>query len=682
MFKLKNLPISVLLMLLVSAMVFVVSPSFSSGAFAVELIAAEQASASLHCAETLYAEGDEQGALSELRQLILEHSDSPDMAAAHVLMARILIDQQRYADAVMYLQRLETHEKTNASQLLLAIALQHQSDENATVLTQADHIIATLRGEFFSGVDQQNFYLAQARSLCHQHQSLQALVVLHESLTLDLVVDQTAVFDQINTVLTALSPEEVAEAEFMFSATELNDAIVLFRAQQAWYGGDKSMAQSLAEQLIQTAQTSAARISAAELLDKVYGQRWQRRAIGVVLPLSGRYAPFGTLVRQGIELAAEQTGSAVQFIFLDSQADPQQGLQAVRSLIEGYRVLGIIGPLTGAVAQRVTEYVNRAQVPLLTLSHREGLPEQGAFIFRNCLTAEQQVQALAEYAIEILGLNTYAILYPDNDSGVDFAARFRAAIEFRGGDIEYSLPFAEQGTDFRRQLLLLKGEDPDAPPEDDSAADQESKEALALQEVDAGGEGVELLTPQPEVPDWLPTVDFEALFVPAYADTVALLAPQLAFYGIENVQLLGINGWNSHKLLQQAGRYTKGAIFSDGFYVGSADEYTAAFVASYQKRFGDKPSILEAQAYDCATMMLQVMLQPGTDSPLALAQGLSTLRDFPGVAGVRGFDANGEAQREVCLIQLERRNFRQLHYALPQQEEELFPEERTRLDWR
>lgn len=655
--KLRSLVLCTLLPVVAAVLFLTIAPTRG---VAQQLMATPQAAMSLQPAQVRYDAGDWQGALSELRHYILTYPDSPKLVEAHILMARILIDRQRYADALTYLQRLNAQQQNSTSRLLQALALQQlgggeSGDED--MLSQADKIIASLQPEMFTGRDQQLFYRCRATALVQQKQPLQALVVLHTALQADVTGDQQAIFAQIDEVLHGLTTDELAEAGFMFSATELNDAIVLYRARQALAGGDVAGAERLAASLIEKAHTSAARISAAGLLDQLYGQRWHRRAIGVVLPLSGRYEPFGKLVRQGIELAAEEQGKKEQFIFLDSHGDPRQGEQAVRELIDGYRVMAIIGPLTGAVAQQVAATANKAEVPLLTLAHRDNLPAQGAYIFRNCLTVEQQVQALAEYAIEVLGLNTYAILYPETASGKDFATRFSAAIESRGGDIEHKMSFVDQSTDFRRQLLLLKGEDPDAPPEEQEK--QQEKEGL-LQPGEVPADGSAAAAAGEQQPDWLPTVDFEALFIPAYADTIAMLAPQLVFYGVENVQLMGINGWNSTDLLEQAGRYTKGAIFSDGFYVGSSDPVVAAFVQRYQQHFGDKPSILEAQAYDCANILLQIMAQPGVDSSLTIAQHLHTLEGYNGVTGIHGFDANGEAERDVLLLQMRRRSLRQL----------------------
>jgi ABC-type branched-subunit amino acid transport system substrate-binding protein len=621
---------------------------------------------SLTPAQIRYESGDREGALSELRRYILTYPDSPNLAAAHVLMARILLDEQRAADALFYLQRIPLSQQNDLSALLQVVAMQTQGQ-----FALAQKILTTLRVELFAADDQQLFYRCQAQDFIAHGQPLQALVILRAVLKQRPYADQGVTFGQIKAVFNNLSAEEAAEVDFMFVDTELADALILHRAEQALAAGDKDQARQLGEDLVALAHTAWAREQAAVLLDSVYGQRWQRRAIGVVLPLTGRYAPFGQLVRQGIEFAAQRSNAQQSFIFIDSKADPQQGALAVKTLIDGYRVMAIIGPLTGDVAEAVVAQVNAAQVPMLTLSHRTGLPARGEYIFRNCLTVEQQVEALAEYAINSLGLNAYSILYPDNSAGSEFAAKFRAAIERRGGDIVYQLSCDDQGTDFRRQLLLLKGENPDAAPiDDDASAPEDELEGLFADLPLSAEELAERLAAQraaelaAERAKWLPTVDFEALFVPAYADSIALLAPQLAFYGIENIQLLGINGWNSAKLLQQAGRYTKGAVFSDGFFVDSTEPVVADFVAGYLHQFGDKPSILEAQAYDCVNILLPIITNPLVSSSMAVQRELVAVKNYPGVTGVSGFAANGEALREVLLLRMERRSLSQI----PQQQ--------------
>jgi len=617
-------------------------------AIAVELMATPQAKYSLQPAKTYYAAGETEAALSTLRRHIIELPDSPNLFAAYTLMGRILLEQQRNSDALFYLQRITVEQRSDEVKLLLVDALGREQQQG-----EASSILYTLDATQFSGSDLSRYYLLKVEDLCNRQQPLQALVVLHSALQQVDKSDQETIFNRSQAILNQLNEGEVAEVSFMFATSALNEAISLFSAQQALNHGDSEGARSRAQQLLACAQILAAKVGAATILDQVDGQPWQQRAVGVVLPLTGRYAPFGQLVQQGIELAnSSLPQNSVRFIYRDSQADPQLAAQAVDELVNGDRVLAVIGPLMADGAQQSIAIAEAAQVPLLTLSHRRGLPEQGEYIFRNSLTTQQQVDALADYAIDKLGLNTYAILSPDSRAGREFAQQFALAIESRGGDIEHRMTFAEQSTDFRRQLLLMKGEDPDAPTED------HTKQVPAAEDELVDDEAV---TAQ-ERPDWLPTVDFEALFIPAYAENVALIAPQLAYYGIENVQLLGMNGWNSPSLIQQAGRYTRGAIFSDGFYSASVEPQVANFVDDYSQYFAETPSIIEAQAYDCANILLSLLEQSQVTTAKSLRDALSMLHDFEGVTGVQGFDAQGEAERRPVLLKMGRRHLEQLQW--------------------
>ena len=58
---------------------------------------------------------------------------------------------------------------------------------------------------------------------------------------------------------------------------------------------------------------------------------------------------------------------------------------------------------------------------------------------------------------------------------------------------------------------------------------------------------------------------------PGYADRVGLLIPQLAFYNITGVALIGSDNWHTKDLIERAGRHAEGAVFVDGFFPESTD---------------------------------------------------------------------------------------------------------------
>ncbi|OQY24539.1 MAG: hypothetical protein B6I37_03125 [Desulfobacteraceae bacterium 4572_35.2] len=174
----------------------------------------------------------------------------------------------------------------------MVVALQREQQ-----MALAGELLATFSADQFSGDDKIRYYqLKSADHLFHQ-QPLQALVVLRTALQHAAQPAQTQLFTQSLQILQQLDEVQTAEVGFMFARTELNDAFSLHKAQQALEEGDEAVARQIAEPLISDAKILAAKFGAANILDQVYGQRWQQRAVGVVLPLTGRYAPFGNLVR-------------------------------------------------------------------------------------------------------------------------------------------------------------------------------------------------------------------------------------------------------------------------------------------------------------------------------------------------------------------------------------------------
>ncbi|EAT14434.1 penicillin-binding protein activator [Desulfuromonas acetoxidans] len=613
----------------------------ATAAQAVQLAAGDNASLSIDPAFRMYQRGENNQALSFLRSYLLDHADSPHLDSAYLLMARILLDEQKAADALFYLQRIELQKQTSEVTLLRVAALQQLGQ-----LNDAEPLFGELSEENFFGDDLALYYRCRADYLQNRGQALQSLMVLSLAFQYTDNRFHQGFYDQVQQVLSGLDRDLVTEAAFMFADTPLKDVVILYQARQALDAGDVEHARHLVQPLVRQADIIDVQIAAANMLDQIDGSPWYQRAIGVVLPLSGRYAPFGELVKQGIELAVKSSAAPIQVFYQDSGADPQSAADAVRRLVRAQRVMAVIGPLTGDAAMLAVQEAEKAQVPIITLSYRDGLPQMGRYVFRNSLTPQQQVEALAEYAIEELGLNTYAILSPSNKMGQQYAQLFRQAIEMRGGDIEHQRSYGESATDFRRQLLLLKGEDPDAPQDaEPKVVDEEGDELVVEEEEEIAG---------------LPNVDFEGLFIPDYADSVALIAPQIAYYGIENVQLLGINGWNSPQLIDQAGRYVRGSIICDGFFAQSPDAPVKQFVERYERMYGETPSILEAQGYDSVRLLLGILTDPAITTPQQLQQYLYQMEAFNGVTGLQGFDRQGEAQRALFMLKFGRKQLWQL----------------------
>lgn len=166
---------------------------------------------------------------------------------------------------------------------------------------------------------------------------------------------------------------------------------------------------------------------------------------------------------------------------------------------------------------------------------------------------------------------------------------------------------------------------------------------------------VDLFVPDP------PPFEFEALFIPDFADRISVIAPQLAYYGIEDVPLLGINGWNSPELLRTVGSFVEGAVFVDGFFAYSPYPFVKEFVDRYYAKYGEIPTFLQAQGYDATGILLTLLDNPEIRTRDDLRLALSQMQTYAGVTGATTFNRIGEAQKVLYLLQVRKGNIEQLN---------------------
>ena len=73
-----------------------------------------------------------------------------------------------------------------------------------------------------------------------------------------------------------------------------------------------------------------------------------------------------------------------------------------------------------------------------------------------------------------------------------------------------------------------------------------------------------------------------------------LIAPQLAYYDIKDVYMLGTNLWHSDALIRIARQYVQGAVMPDGFFADSTSPGVQQFVATFEETYEEKPDFIEA----------------------------------------------------------------------------------------
>jgi ABC-type branched-subunit amino acid transport system substrate-binding protein len=463
-----------------------------------------------------------------------------------------------------------------------------------------------------------------------QGEKFNALTVIAQSLPLAAGAEREELCRQEQSLLQGASEDELSSFVGRSGVTALRYDLQTERGRRALQAGETAAARVFLDEALSGSLPFCRRSEALQLRDQIAGGVWLRRAIGVILPLQDKYAPFGEAVQRGIDMAlAERSPQApsLAFVVRDAGSDPEENRRAVAQLVNEERVMAIIGPLTGGAAVAAGAEAERLQIPLLALAQKEGVPEIGDYVFRAALTSYRQVETLVRYAIEREGRQRFAILAPDNRLGQEFADLFSQAVLRHGGKVVSRQEYSDSASDFRTPIKLLKGENPAIP-------DAQTKESSRLVGRSA-------------------PLSFDVLFIPDVGERVALIASYLAYYGVENVQLLGTSAWNTPELLERSARYVDGAVFTVGFYAESAQPRVRDFVARYSELYGEEPSILEVEGYDLARLLIGLLERGNIRSRSELRRALAQMKSFPAVSGDLAFDPLGDAVNTPVLLRIQ-----------------------------
>ncbi len=391
--------------------------------------------------------------------------------------------------------------------------------------------------------------------------------------------------------------------------------------------------------------------------------------IGLLLPLSGEYAKFGMSVLQGVEAAmmrfSEQRSldPPLEIIVRDTGDDPEQAVEGVKFLAEE-KVAAIAGPIV--LADAAAREAQVRGVPIITLTQRPGITETGDYVFRNFLTSRMQAEALAEHATGRLGLERFAILYPDERYGEVFLHAFWDKLIERGGVVKGVESYDSSKTDFSEPIRKLVGLYHDIPDEL-RAVIQVGEQLFDVSEDLYDGDAPGLVDEarqdeedEDENGEPAAIVDFDAVFIPDSARVSGLIIPQLRFYDIRDVHLLGTNLWHSQALIDTAGRQLRNVVIPEGFYADSSRPGVSRFVRDYEQVYGDMPGYLEAAGYDTAMFLFEMVSDPEIDNRVALKNALLNMAPMEGMTGTTHFDETGDAVKDLYLLEVVRGRFSEI----------------------
>ena len=199
-----------------------------------------------------------------------------------------------------------------------------------------------------------------------------------------------------------------------------------------------------------------------------FAQSGEPIKFGLAMPMTGSQALFGTDQVKAAQWAVADinakggvNGRPLEMILIDTQADPQLGINAAKRLTSVDKV-PIFLTSWSAVVKAVAPIANREKV--LELSVGANSPEiatLGDYVYTTFPLADVDVSALANYTYASLGKKTAAVLYINNDSGVEGAGIYKSVFEKAGGKVVAYEAYDSKATEFTGAILKVKAANPD-----------------------------------------------------------------------------------------------------------------------------------------------------------------------------------------------------------------------------
>jgi branched-chain amino acid transport system substrate-binding protein len=354
-----------------------------------------------------------------------------------------------------------------------------------------------------------------------------------------------------------------------------------------------------------------------------------RNAIGCVLPLSGKYGDLGNKALDAILLAAgtfdEKSMSPWKIIVEDSNGLPEGTRVAITNLVKNKNVIAIIAIAGSAEALDAAREAQKQKVPIILITAKEGVTDEGDYVFQHFLTPSQQIKALAKYAMDSLNCATISILYPKDDYGTEMVKYFRKEIAPFGGKVLRAIPYNTIQTDFTEEIDKVT-----------NYAIRAAKKANA---------------DKPETKVSV-SVDFDAIFIPDSYRRVKMITSQLEFYDVKGIKLLGTSLWNSPDLMKKGAEYLEGAVFADSFFVNSFYPEANDFVDIYYSTYSREPENIEALAYDTMEIIFSVLEDKEVQTREQFIGGLRRVGNYKGVTGSISFSEDRVARKTAFIIRV------------------------------
>jgi branched-chain amino acid transport system substrate-binding protein len=334
--------------------------------------------------------------------------------------------------------------------------------------------------------------------------------------------------------------------------------------------------------------------------------------IGVILPLTGNAAIYGKDLKNGIDLAYEQSDlkDFVNLVYEDDAGDTKTGVNAINSLANK-NIDIVIGGVMSSVASAILPIINSKKIFLLSPKATSlTLSKEDDYFFRIWPSDDYDGKIMANFLYDSLKIRKTAVFYVNLDYGVGLKGIFEKRFKELGGDIVFSEGYDNNRIDFRTSILKIKESKP------------------------------------------------EALFIPAYFKEAVLILKQLNENGCD-FTIIGTSAFYEQDIKNAAAGLAEKSYFAYPLYSPeSSDKLVVQFVKNFNDTYGEIPNAFSAHGYDSfKTLELAIkhLRQNNLDvTSTSIKEFFENVKSIEGVTGKFYFDENGDVVKDLRVLNLSR----------------------------
>jgi len=323
---------------------------------------------------------------------------------------------------------------------------------------------------------------------------------------------------------------------------------------------------------------------------------------GMVAPMTGDAAEYGTQLERGVRMAVDEINAAggvdgrmIELEICDDKCDPYEASLCAQKLTANKKITAVIGHVCSSCTLAGGPIYDKEGLTVMTVSstNPEVTKKGWKHVFRTVANDGMQGPLIADLIFNKLGKSKVAIVYANNDYGKGLLDATQPAVTKLGAEVVAVETFAPGvDKDFSAQLTKI---------------------------AQAGADVLVLLTDYSEG---------------------GLIVKQRIAAGLGDIAVIA-SGGNSHQsFIDLGGAGAEGVFFLNYFDADNPDKLVQEFVTKYVAMYNEKPATEIAPYGYEAPYIYKLAVEKGATRD-NFAEVLSTIK-YTGVTGTTEFGPDGD----------------------------------------